>query len=95
VTGSDVFNTFVFSEQDRPEFAAKNRARAELIAQGVPAHLLRRESEKRNDGQEESSSYGRRGRKGKWKEPFRPRGVQSESHSRKPQSTFFWSSLCI
>jgi transcription initiation factor TFIIF subunit beta len=76
VTGQDVNNTFIFSEGDRPEYAAKNRQRAELIAQGVPAHLLRRESEKRPEGQEEPS-YNRRGRRGRWREPFRPRGVQS------------------
>lgn len=38
---TQVKNTFVFSEQDLPGFKAKNKARAEAAAAGIPAHLLR------------------------------------------------------
>ncbi|AEO54442.1 hypothetical protein MYCTH_2297030 [Thermothelomyces thermophilus ATCC 42464] len=42
VTNHDVNNTFVFTEQDLPSYAAKNKERANALAQGIPAHLLRK-----------------------------------------------------
>jgi transcription initiation factor TFIIF subunit beta len=43
VVNHDVNNTFVFTEQDLPSFAAKNKERANALAQGIPAHLLRKQ----------------------------------------------------
>ncbi|KAL2119003.1 hypothetical protein VTJ04DRAFT_5962 [Mycothermus thermophilus] len=43
VTNHDVNNTFIFTEQDLPSFAAKNKERAAALAQGIPAHLLRKQ----------------------------------------------------
>jgi transcription initiation factor TFIIF subunit beta len=43
VTNHDVNNTFVFTEQDLPSYAAKNKERAAALAQGIPAHLLRKQ----------------------------------------------------
>lgn len=43
VVNHDVNNTFVFTEQDLPSFAAKNKERAAALAQGIPAHLLRKQ----------------------------------------------------
>jgi transcription initiation factor TFIIF subunit beta len=43
VVNHDVNNTFIFSEQDLPSFAAKNKERANALAQGIPAHLLRKQ----------------------------------------------------
>ncbi len=34
-------NTFIYSEKDLPGFKAKNKARAEATAAGIPTHLLR------------------------------------------------------
>ncbi|KAM7196084.1 Transcription initiation factor IIF, beta subunit domain containing protein [Rhypophila sp. PSN 637] len=39
----NVNNTFVFTEQDLPSYAAKNKERAAALAQGIPAHLLRQQ----------------------------------------------------
>jgi transcription initiation factor TFIIF subunit beta len=43
IANPDVHNTFVFSEQDLPSYAAKNKERAAALAQGIPAHLLRQQ----------------------------------------------------
>ncbi|KAK4127079.1 transcription initiation factor IIF, beta subunit [Parathielavia appendiculata] len=43
VTNHNVTNTFVFTEQDLPSYAAKNKERANALAQGIPAHLLRKQ----------------------------------------------------
>jgi transcription initiation factor TFIIF subunit beta len=40
VSNHDVNNTFDFTEQDLPSYAAKNKERANALAQGIPAHLL-------------------------------------------------------
>ncbi|KAL1841208.1 hypothetical protein VTJ49DRAFT_7329 [Mycothermus thermophilus] len=57
VTNHDVNNTFIFTEQDLPSFAAKNKERAAALAQGIPAHLLRKQ-------QRQLEPTTERGRKG-------------------------------
>ncbi|KAK4243240.1 transcription initiation factor IIF, beta subunit-domain-containing protein [Corynascus novoguineensis] len=57
VTNHDVNNTFVFTEQDLPSYAAKNKERANALAQGIPAHLLRKQ-------QRQMEPPAERGRKG-------------------------------
>lgn len=42
----NVSNTFIFSEQDLPSYAAKNKERADALAAGIPAHLLRNKGPK-------------------------------------------------
>lgn len=51
ITDPHVDNTFVFSEQDLPGYAAKNKAKAEALAQGIPSHLLRQKTETKPDKQ--------------------------------------------
>jgi transcription initiation factor TFIIF subunit beta len=48
-----VNNTYVFTEQDLPGYAEKNKAKAEAIKNGIPAHLLNQKSkgERDNAGQ--------------------------------------------
>jgi transcription initiation factor TFIIF subunit beta len=46
ITDPMVNNTYVFSEQDLPGYAAKNKAKADAIKSGVPAYLLRSKNEK-------------------------------------------------
>ncbi|KAK1764683.1 putative transcription initiation factor [Phialemonium atrogriseum] len=41
ISDPNVYNTFVFTEQDLPGYAAKNKAKADALARGIPAHLLR------------------------------------------------------
>lgn len=41
VQSTQIKNTFIFNEQDLPGFKAKNKARADAAAAGIPAHLLR------------------------------------------------------
>lgn len=63
VTNHDVNNTFVFTEQDLPSFAAKNKERANALAQGIPAHLLRkqqRQTEQPADRGRKGGAYSRR-----------------------------------
>lgn len=43
VVNHDVHNTFIFTEQDLPSYAAKNKERANALAQGIPVHLLRKQ----------------------------------------------------
>ncbi|KAK1758247.1 transcription initiation factor IIF, beta subunit-domain-containing protein [Echria macrotheca] len=50
IVNADVKNTFIFTEQDLPSYAAKNKDRAAALAQGIPAHLLRQQQPK-TDGQ--------------------------------------------
>jgi len=56
-------NTFIFTEQDLPGFKAKNKARAEAAAAGIPAHLLRQKEREANS--EQAQTYRRRGRRGR------------------------------
>ncbi|KAK4240672.1 transcription initiation factor IIF, beta subunit-domain-containing protein [Achaetomium macrosporum] len=57
VVNHDVNNTFIFTEQDLPSFAAKNKERANALAQGIPAHLLR----KQQKPTEQPTERGKRG----------------------------------
>lgn len=45
VTDQTVQNHFVFSEEDLPSFKAKNKARSDAAAKGIPASLLRPRTE--------------------------------------------------
>lgn len=45
VTNPEVHNMFVFTEQDLPSYAAKNKERANALAAGIPAHLLRQQQQ--------------------------------------------------
>ncbi|KAM7193499.1 putative transcription initiation factor [Naviculisporaceae sp. PSN 640] len=61
----NVKNTFVFTEQDLPSYAAKNKERAAALAQGIPAHLLRQqqkatEPQQGQDRSRRSAPYTRR-----------------------------------
>ncbi len=69
VTNHDVNNTFVFTEQDLPSYAAKNKERANALAQGIPAHLLRKQ-------QRQTEQPADRGRKGA---PYTRRPIPSQS----------------
>ncbi len=71
IMNPDVHNTFVFSEQDLPSFAAKNKERAAALAQGIPAHLLRQQ-------QKQSESQGSSERGGKRTGPYTRRAIPSE-----------------
>jgi transcription initiation factor TFIIF subunit beta len=51
ITEPNVTNTFMFTEQDLPGYAAKNKAKADALAQGIPAHLLRQKVEKQEGNQ--------------------------------------------
>ncbi|KAL1852732.1 hypothetical protein VTK73DRAFT_9171 [Phialemonium thermophilum] len=51
VVDPNVHNTFVFTEQDLPGYAARNKAKADALAQGIPTHLLRRQTEKQGGAQ--------------------------------------------
>ena len=57
VSNHDVNNTFVFTEQDLPSYAAKNKERANALAQGIPAHLLRKQQRQ----MEQPADRGRKG----------------------------------
>ena len=79
VTNHDVNNTFVFTEQDLPSYAAKNKERANALAQGIPAHLLRKQ-------QRQTEQPVDRGRKGA---PYTRRPIPSQfpspgQHARQP-----------
>lgn len=54
---ANVNNTFIFCEHDHPSYAAKNKERAEALAQGLPAHLVRAQMKQTEAPQE-------RGKKG-------------------------------
>jgi transcription initiation factor TFIIF subunit beta len=62
VTNQSVTNTFVFTEQDLPSYAAKNKERAAALAQGIPAHLLRKQQRQLEPPAErgKKGSYSRR-----------------------------------
>lgn len=63
VTNMDVHNTFVFAEQDLPSYAAKNKERANALAAGIPAHLLRQKqaaAEQQSGGGSGGDRHGRR-----------------------------------
>ena len=70
VTNHDVNNTFVFAEQDLPSYAAKNKERAAALAQGIPAHLLRKQQQRQTEQQPAD-----RGRKGA---PYTRRPIPSQ-----------------
>ncbi len=57
LTDPNVKNHYIFSEEDLPGFKAKNKARAEAIAAGIPAHLLRNKEQRT-----EKPTYDRRSR---------------------------------
>jgi transcription initiation factor TFIIF subunit beta len=73
VANHDVNNTFVFTEQDLPSYAAKNKERAAALAQGIPAHLLRKQ-------QKQMEQPAERARKGA---PYARRPIPSSSASRR------------
>jgi transcription initiation factor TFIIF subunit beta len=85
ITAAEVNNTFVFYEQELPEFKAKTRARAEAAAAGIPAALLaRREAEREKEGKDDKEGGGgggggggKYGRKQRWQPYFR-KAVPSE-----------------
>lgn len=56
VHGYTVQNTFVFTEQDLPSYAAKNKERAAALAQGIPAHLLRQQQKTTEPQQQQERS---------------------------------------
>jgi transcription initiation factor TFIIF subunit beta len=63
IVNYDVHNTFIFTEQDLPSFAAKNKEKANALAQGIPAHLLRKQynkTEQAPDTARKGAPYGRR-----------------------------------
>ncbi|KAL2024168.1 hypothetical protein VTK56DRAFT_9324 [Thermocarpiscus australiensis] len=57
VVDHDVHNTFIFTEQDLPSYEARNKERAEALARGIPAHLLR----KQYRHTEQTAERGRKG----------------------------------
>ena len=59
VMDMNVQNTFVFTEQVLPGYTARNKAKADALAQGIPTHLLRRKEEKQAGPQQNE-----RGKKG-------------------------------
>lgn len=46
ITDPQVNNTYVFSEQDLPGYAAKNKSKADAIKAGIPAYLMKSKNEK-------------------------------------------------
>ncbi|KAK3336593.1 putative transcription initiation factor [Cercophora scortea] len=70
VANMNVNNTFIFTEQDLPSFAAKNKERADALARGIPAHLLRQQQKKMEAPQQD------RGRKGA---PYTRRAVPKKT----------------
>ncbi|KAK4226656.1 putative transcription initiation factor [Podospora fimiseda] len=60
LTNMNVQNTFVFAEQDLPSYAAKNKERANALAQGIPAHLLRQKQQAQEQAQGGGSGGGDR-----------------------------------
>ncbi|KAK2071228.1 hypothetical protein P8C59_005668 [Phyllachora maydis] len=61
ITDRDVRNAFVFSEQDLPSFAAKNKEREAALAQGIPSYLLRKQVQKK--AAEQQAAGGQRVKK--------------------------------
>jgi transcription initiation factor TFIIF subunit beta len=66
IANPDVNDTFIFTEQDLPSYAAKNKERAAALAQGIPAHLLRQQQKKieppqTTDRVKKGGQYTRRG----------------------------------
>ncbi|KAK0730812.1 putative transcription initiation factor [Lasiosphaeris hirsuta] len=51
IVNPDVNNTFIFTEQDLPSYAAKNKERAAALARGIPAHILRAQQQKQTESQ--------------------------------------------
>ncbi|KAH8910466.1 putative transcription initiation factor [Coniochaeta sp. PMI_546] len=48
ITDAHVNNTYIFTEQDLPGYASKNKAKADAIKAGIPAYLMKSKSEKDN-----------------------------------------------
>ena len=84
VANHDVNNTFVFTEQDLPSYAAKNKERAAALAQGIPAHLLRKQ-------QKQMEPPADRSRKGA---PYARRPIPSPSAVRLAKPDTFANMLC-
>ncbi|TLD23090.1 hypothetical protein PspLS_07382 [Pyricularia sp. CBS 133598] len=62
ITEMTVKDTFIFSEEDLPEYKEKNRARREAAAAGIPAHLLRNTAlDNTNNNNSNSGSGGSSG----------------------------------
>ena len=53
-------NTFVFSEQDLPGFRARNKARTQAAAAGIPAYLLRQKDRVEKPGGDTQNQGGGR-----------------------------------
>lgn len=70
ISDPNVQNTFVFTEQDLPGYASKNKAKADALARGIPTHLLREKNPKPNSPQ--PFERGKRGA------PQYRRGIPSE-----------------
>ena len=51
ITDPQVNNTFVFTEQDLPGYASKNKAKADAIKAGIPAYLMKSKNEKETANQ--------------------------------------------
>ena len=64
VTDPDVKNTFIFTEQDLPSYAIKNKQKAEAMAQGIPSHLLKQQPKPvENDGADRTKRRFREARR--------------------------------
>lgn len=51
ITEPQVNNTYVFTEQDLPGYASKNKAKADAIKAGIPAYLMKSKNEKETSNQ--------------------------------------------
>ena len=69
IVNPNVNNTFVFTEQDLPSYAAKNKERAAALAQGIPAHLLR---------QQQKQTETQPAERGKRSAPYTRRAIPSQ-----------------
>lgn len=77
----DVQNHFIFSEEDLPGYRERNKARAETLSAGIPAHLLRQRAQA--NGQEpgpQRHAYDRRSRY----QPYYRRAIPSWSPAAPP-----------
>jgi len=54
---TNVNSTFIFTEQDLPSYAAKNKERAAALAQGIPGHLIRQQQKQMEPPQEGGQRY--------------------------------------
>lgn len=72
ITEPSVKNTFMFTEQDLPGFASKNKARADAAAAGIPSHLLRQKVDKPAQDEQPQHRGRRRG-------PYYRKAIPSKS----------------